>query len=73
MSNTVENVAAIAEFEQKSPAARSIGAEIVASREAQEVQVAMVAAKRFPRDEIDAYNRVIRDCKRKNLSRKGHV
>ena len=70
MSNTVENVAAIAEFEQKSPAARSIGAEIVASREAQEVQVAMVAAKRFPRDEIDAYNRVIRDCKRQTLAAK---
>ena len=70
MSNTVENVAAIAEFEQKSPTARSIGAEIVASREAQEVQVAMVAAKRFPRDEIDAYNRVIRDCKRQTLAAK---
>ena len=54
MSNN-QNTAAIAEFEEKTPAARSVGAELVASREAQEVQVAMVAAKRFPRDEIAAY------------------
>lgn len=69
MSNA-QNTAAIAEFEQQVPAARSVGAEIVASREAQEVQVAMVAAKRFPRDEIAAYNRVIADCQRKTLAEK---
>ena len=33
MSNT-QNTAAIAEFEQQAPAARSVGAEMVASREA---------------------------------------
>lgn len=69
MSNN-QNTAAIAEFEEKTPAARSVGAELVASREAQEVQVAMVAAKRFPRDEIAAYNRVMRDCQRKTLAEK---
>lgn len=69
MSN-VKNTAAIAEFEQQAPASRSVGAEMMASREAQEVQVAMVAAKRFPRDEIAAYNRVIRDCQRKTLAEK---
>ena len=67
MSNT-QNTAAIAEFEQKSPAPRSVGAEMVATREAQEVQVAMVAAKRFPRDEIASYNRILSDCQRKSLA-----
>lgn len=69
MSNT-QNTAAIAEFEQQATTARSVGAELAASREAQEVQVAMVAAKRFPRDEIEAYNRVMRDCQRKTLAEK---
>lgn len=69
MSET-NNTAAIAEFEKNAPAGRSIGAELVASREAQEVQVAMVAAKRFPRDEIAAYNRVMKDCMRSTLAEK---
>lgn len=67
MSNT-QNTAAIAEFEQHTPSARSVGAELIASREAQEVQVAMVAAKRFPRDEIASYNRILQDCQRKSLA-----
>lgn len=70
MSNEVQNTAAITEFEQRNPAPRSLGAEIMASREAQEVQVAMVAAKRFPRDEVEAYNRVISDCQRRSLAEK---
>lgn len=69
MSN-IQNTAAIAEFEQQTPAARSIGVELIASREAQEVQVAMVAAKRFPRDVYRAYNRIIQDCKRLTLAEK---
>lgn len=69
MSNN-QNTAAIAEFEQAAPAARSVGAELVSSREAQEVQVAMVAAKRFPRDVYSAYNRIIQDCKRRTLAEK---
>lgn len=63
-----KNESAITEFEQKPQTARSIGAELVASREAQEVQVAMVAAKRFPRDEIASYNRILSDCQRKSLA-----
>lgn len=69
MSNN-PNAAAIAEFEQTAPAARSVGAELVSSREAQEVQVAMVAAKRFPRDVYSAYNRIIQACKRRTLAEK---
>lgn len=69
MSNN-PNTAAIVEFEQQAPAARSVGAELVSSREAQEVQVAMVAAKRFPRDSYTAYNRIMQDCKRRTLAEK---
>lgn len=69
MSNN-QNTAAIAEFENQTPAARSVGAEIMASREVQEVQVAMVAAKRFPRDVFTAYNRIMSDCKRRTLAEK---
>lgn len=67
MSNA-QNTAAIAEFEQHPTTARSVGAEIMASREAQEVQVAMVAAKKFPRDVVMAYNRIMSDCQRKSLA-----
>lgn len=64
-----QNNAAIAEFEKQDVyAPRTIGAEIAASREAQEVQVAMVAAKRFPRDVYASYNRIIQDCKRMTLA-----
>lgn len=63
-----QNTAAIAEFEQQATTARSVGAELIASREAQEVQVAMVAAKRFPRDAIASYNRILSDCQRKSLA-----
>lgn len=73
MSNiATQNHAAIEEFEQQgnTPAARGVGAEMAASREAQEVQVAMVAAKRFPRDIYSAYNRIIQDCQRQTLAEK---
>lgn len=42
--------------------------EMVTTRQAQEVQAAMVVAKRFPRDEIEAYNRIMRACQRKSLA-----
>lgn len=69
MSNS-QNASAIAEFEQKAPMARAVGAELIATREAQEVQVAMVAAKKFPRDNITAYNRIMADCTRRSLAEK---
>lgn len=69
--NNTQNTAAIAEFEKQDIyAPRTIGAEIVSSREAQEVQVAMIAAKRFPRNNIDAYNKIMTDCTRKTLAEK---
>lgn len=67
----MKNDAAIAEFEAAAPAeGRRVGADMAVSREAQEVQMAMFAAKRFPRDEVSAYNRILRDCQRSSLAEK---
>lgn len=67
----MKNDAAIAEFETTAPAeGRRVGADMAVSREAQEVQMAMFAAKRFPRDEVSAYNRILRDCQRSSLAEK---
>lgn len=41
---------------------------VAESRAAQEVQAAMIVAKRFPRDETAAFNRVLKSCKRKTLA-----
>jgi len=41
---------------------------MMVSRQAQEVQAAMVVAKRFPRDEVDSYNRIMRSCQRVSLA-----
>lgn len=67
----MKNDAAIAEFETAAPTeGRRVGADMAVSREAQEVQMAMFAAKRFPRDEVSAYNRILRDCQRSSLAEK---
>jgi len=49
--------------------AKSPTTEMVVSRQAQEVQAAMIIAQRFPRDEIDAYNRIMTSCSRKTLAK----
>lgn len=49
-------------------AVRNTQTEMMISRQAQEVQAAMVIAKRFPRDEVEAFNRVLQSCKRKSLA-----
>lgn len=41
---------------------------MMTSRQAQEVQAAMIIAKKFPRDEIEAFNRILRACQRKSLA-----
>ena len=47
---------------------RSTTTEMVTSRQAQEVQAAMVVAKRFPRNETQSINRILQSCKRKSLA-----
>lgn len=49
-------------------AQKSVTTEAMVSRQAQEVQAAMIIAKRFPRDEYAAYNRIMTACTRKNLA-----
>lgn len=44
--------------------------EVASSRQAQEVQAAMVIAQRFPRDVNRAFTRIMEDCKRKSLAEK---
>lgn len=49
-------------------AQQSSSMDIATSRSAQEVQAAMIVAKKFPRDEIDAIRRIKQACKRKKLA-----
>ena len=64
---TVENVYGATD----APAVnRSATAEMVVSRQAQEVQAAMVIAKKFPRNETASINRIMQACKRRSLAEK---
>lgn len=47
---------------------RNTQTEMMVSRQAQEVQAAMVIAKKFPRDEVGSINRILRSCQRKGLA-----
>lgn len=51
-------------------AMQSTTTEMVVSRQAQEVQAAMIVAKRFPRDETSSWNRIMNACKRPGLAEK---
>lgn len=44
--------------------------ELIKSRQMQEVQAAMVIAKKFPRNEIESWQRIKRACQRKSLAEK---
>ncbi|MDO5418303.1 MAG: hypothetical protein Q4F29_13985 [Lachnospiraceae bacterium] len=64
----MENVPNIYENGGQMMAGRSTTAEMVVSRQAQEVQAAMVIAKKFPRNEVESFNRIMRACQRKTLA-----
>lgn len=49
-------------------APKTVSAEMMISRQAQEVQAAMIAAKYFPRNEVESYNRILNACKRRSLA-----
>ncbi|MCD8020754.1 MAG: hypothetical protein LUF92_14620 [Clostridiales bacterium] len=68
MNNTMMN----SDFRNQQPQAseRTSQTEMMISRQAQEVQAAMVIAKRFPRDQITAYNKVMQACQRPSLAEK---
>lgn len=54
--------------EERGMAVRNSQTEMLVNRQAQEVQAAMVIAKRFPRNEVDSFNRILRSCQRKSLA-----
>lgn len=55
-------------FAPAAPAERNATTEAIVSRQAQEVQAAMVIAKRFPRDENTAYAKIMKACQRLRLA-----
>lgn len=68
MSNELTTSNNIFGGSQQVTAPKATTTEMVTTRQAQEVQAAMVVAKKFPRDEIEAYNRIMRACQRKSLA-----
>lgn len=65
----MEQVANI--FENKAAAApQNATTAMIVSRQAQEVQAAMVIAKKFPRNEFESFNRIMVACQRKGLAEK---
>lgn len=56
------------QFNAVAAGSKTAQTEAVMSRQAQEVQAAMVVAKRFPRDENEAFNRIMTACRRKSLA-----
>lgn len=54
--------------EIESTAPRSQAMDMMISRQAQEVQAAMVVAKKFPRDEYEAIEKIKRTCQRSTLA-----
>lgn len=51
-------------------AGRSVTAEMVTSRQTQEVQGQIIMAKKFPRDYVVSCNRIMQACQRKGLAEK---
>ena len=51
-------------------AGRSVTAEMVTNRQTQEVQGQIVMAKRFPRDYVASYSRIMLACQRRGLAEK---
>lgn len=47
---------------------RTSQTEMMVTRQAQEVQVAMLAAKKFPRNQVVAFNNILRACQRMKLA-----
>lgn len=57
---------AIVEFQQRQEAIATVDA--ASARQIAEVQAAMVVAKRFPRNHLDAHTRIMNACKRQSLA-----
>ncbi len=57
----------------ETPKTGGVLSEMTSSRASQEVQAAMVIAKRFPRDETSAVVKIKNACKRKKLAEMGDI
>lgn len=66
--NEVANTDFTSQAQTQAPAQRTSQTEMMVTRQAQEVQVAMLAAKKFPRDQVVAFNNILRACQRKKLA-----
>ena len=56
------------EFSRDISPAEASAMDIETNRAAQQVQASLVIAKKFPRDETKAFNRIIQSCRRKSLA-----
>lgn len=54
--------------QQQGQSLASVTAEMATTRQAQEVQAAMVVAKKFPRNPVDSTNRILEACTRRTLA-----
>lgn len=59
-----------AELDANTPPIISNTTELIKSRQMQEVQAAMVIAKKFPRNDIESWQRIKRACQRRSLAEK---
>ena len=64
----MSNITALNPFQAAKVAPSNAVAESSAHREAQEVQAMMVIAKRFPRDQVQAMDRILQACTRPTLA-----
>lgn len=60
--NIYENSGAVAQ--------KSVTTDMMSTRQMQEVQGQIVMAKKFPRNEVESYNRIMRACQRRSLAEK---
>lgn len=58
----------LSNYTPQTPVVATAGTAMATSRQAQEVQAAMVVAKNFPRDENQSFTRIMNACRRKSLA-----
>jgi hypothetical protein len=68
IQNNLQAIDESADISRDLAPAEVSGLQIASNRAMQEVQAAMVVAKKFPRDVNGAYNRIMQACRRKSLA-----
>lgn len=68
MTNDMNNQNTLSVVESNLPAKNNASTSVEESRAIQEVQAMVIMAKRDPRDETKAYNKIIQACKRPSLA-----